>query len=180
MNKKPLDNNYSAIAAYLISGGTTNLTELQETLLARWTTAHEWMLQRWLDQEIALALHTRFNVNLVTAYRDIDRAKKLFGEAQPMNVRYRLKLMWDWILEDLKKARDSGDLKTAASLYKQMILVVRESKEYDHELEGLLGEKIIEITALPEHVGLESVSMERIEQILKDFESRRKPGSTGQ
>lgn len=175
MSIKNKDTNYDRIFKYLATGGGIELTEVQQTFLARWTTAHEFLLKRHSDQEVANMLHMRFpEISLATAYRDLNKAKKLFGEGNPMNVRYRLKLLWDWIMEDLKLARAKNDTKSIPMFYKQLIEVVKQSKEYDSEIEGLLDEKIIEITALPEDVGLAPVIKDEVDKIISDYYARRK------
>jgi hypothetical protein len=83
MNYFPSDNAYDLIRSFYI-GKIDSLPPELETLRQRWASAFTFMLDPGLksDREVCTQLIKHYQISEVTAYRDIQTAKRLFGDAR--------------------------------------------------------------------------------------------------
>lgn len=72
------------------------------------------------DREIALKIHSQFNVSVVTAYEDIRRAKMLYASMKQFEKPYWIPVLIDHARNILGKAIDSRNIKLMITAFKEL------------------------------------------------------------
>ena len=121
LNSNNSKNNLEIITDYLLAEpGTMTLTPKQQKLLERWSCADDLIRKNnKLIKEIAHFIANKFQVDISTAWRDIDNARSIFGSTRPSNKKYLLMAHVDRIHEDMIFLRKIGDYKNLGIMYKE-------------------------------------------------------------
>ncbi len=101
MNNQPLlATSYDKIMAHCIDPENSPLSEQNQEMFQRWTTADDLLRRYPRDKQAMTMLRKKFpKISVQTAYKDLQQAKKLFNTTNPIDKDFFRR----WVIQDCLK-----------------------------------------------------------------------------